>query len=98
MTTDNNTLIYPVILHPEDDGYCVEIPDINNGTWTQGENLQDALAMVQDAIGIMLEDESNYPAASDLNDLMVKDSDIKTAVKINMAEYRKNNHETVGNL
>lgn len=95
MTTDKNVLVYPVILHPEDVGYSVEIPDIGNDTWTQGENLKDALLMAQDAIGIMLEDVTDYPQATDLENIEVSDKDLKTVVYINMDEYRRNNPKTV---
>ncbi|KRO00339.1 type II toxin-antitoxin system HicB family antitoxin [Companilactobacillus kimchiensis] len=91
MNTTKNILAYPVILHPEDDGnYCVEIPDINGGTWTQGENQNDALLMAHDAIGIMLDDVSEYPHASNIADIIVHDSDIKIMVSIDMNEYKKN--------
>ena len=48
-----NTVVYPVIMHPEEVGYTVEIPDIKGG-WTQGEDLKDALVMAQDLIGLAL--------------------------------------------
>ncbi|GEO48253.1 type II toxin-antitoxin system HicB family antitoxin [Companilactobacillus kimchii] len=95
MTTNKNILVYPVVLHPEDEGYSVEIPDIDNGTWTQGEDLKDALLRAQDVIGAMLEDKSDYPKPSELEDITVKDNDIKTIVYIDMEEYRKNNPKTV---
>ncbi len=54
-------VIYPVILHPEETGYSVEIPDINNGAWTQGESMEEALEMATDLIGTMLVDEMTWP-------------------------------------
>lgn len=95
MSAGRKILIYPVILHPEDQGYSVEIPDIDNGTWTQGETMKDALLMAQDAIGIMLEDKTEYPQATKIEDIKVKDEDIKTVVYIDMEEYRRNNPKTV---
>jgi len=95
MTVKKTILVYPVILHPEDEGYSVEIPDIDHGTWTQGEDLREALLMAQDAIGIMLEDKTEYPKATPLEDIVVKDDEIKTVVYINMEEYRRNNPKTV---
>lgn len=95
MTVKKTILVYPVILHPEDEGYSVEIPDVDHGTWTQGEDLKDALLMAQDAIGIMLEDKTEYPKATPLEDIVVKDDEIKTVVYINMEEYRRNNPKTV---
>ena len=95
MPTKKNILVYPVILHPEDQGYSVEIPDIDNGTWTQGDNMKDALLMAQDAIGIMLDDKTEYPEPTDLEDIEIKANDIKTVVYIDMEEYRRNNPKTV---
>ena len=95
MSIKNNILVYPVILHPESEGYSVEIPDIDNGTWTQGDNLKEALLMAQDAIGIMLEDKTEYPRATKLEDITTKPNDIKTVVYIDMEAYRRNNPKTV---
>ncbi|HJF86108.1 MAG TPA: type II toxin-antitoxin system HicB family antitoxin [Companilactobacillus farciminis] len=95
MPAKKNILVYPVILHPEDQGYSVEIPDIDNGTWTQGDNMKDALLMAQDAIGIMLDDKTEYPEPTDLEDIEIKANDIKTVVYIDMEEYRRNNPKTV---
>lgn len=95
MPTKKNILVYPVVLHPEDQGYSVEIPDIDNGTWTQGDNMKDALLMAQDAIGIMLDDKSEYPEPTDLENIETKANDIKTVVYIDMEEYHRNNPKTV---
>lgn len=95
VATTRNILVYPVILHPEDVGYSVEIPDVNNGTWTQGENMKEALLMARDAIGIVLEDKVEYPTATELEEIPTSDGDIKTVVSINLDEYRRNNPKTV---
>lgn len=95
MIKNKNLLVYPIILHSEKKGYSVEIPDINGGTWTQGESLEDAIMMAQDAIGIVLEDESTFPDATKLADIKVKDPDLKTIVSIDMEMYRRNNPKTV---
>lgn len=95
MNINKNILIYPVILHTEDKGYSVEIPDIDDGTWTQGESLEDALFMAQDAVGMMLEDKKDYPKPTKLEDIEVHNNDIKTLIYIDMEEYRRNNPKTV---
>ena len=95
MPAKKKILVYPVVLHPEDQGYSVEIPDIDNGTWTQGDNMKDALLMAQDAIGIMLDDKTEYPEPTDLEDIEIKANDIKTVVYIDMEEYHRNNPKTV---
>ena len=68
-------LVYPVVLHPEDTGYTVEVPDITGG-FTQGEDLTNALEMASDMIGLMLEDTTNYPKPSKLESIHVADNDI----------------------
>ena len=50
-----NAIFYPAIFHPEETGYSVEIPDIE-GCFTQGDTMDEAVRMAQDAIGLMLED------------------------------------------
>lgn len=56
---------YPAIFQVETQGYSVFIPDIP-GCMTQGDTMEEALAMAQEAIGLMLEDvaPADYPAAS----------------------------------
>ncbi|UQS81567.1 type II toxin-antitoxin system HicB family antitoxin [Bombilactobacillus folatiphilus] len=87
-------VVYPVILHPEDVGYTVEIPDIQGG-WTQGESMSDALTMAQDLIGLALEDDTEYPKATPLEDVQIGDKDIKTIVNVDMDEYHRQNPKTV---
>ncbi|WP_223902949.1 type II toxin-antitoxin system HicB family antitoxin [Lactobacillus laiwuensis] len=87
-------LVYPVILHPADTGYTVEVPDITGG-FTQGEDLTNALEMASDMIGLMLEDTTNYPKPSKLESIHVADNDIKTIVAIDMDNYRRNNSKTI---
>ena len=45
-----NAVFYPAIFHPEETGYSVSVPDIEN-CFTQGETMDEAVAMAQDAIG-----------------------------------------------
>ena len=47
-----NAIFYPAIFHPEETGYSVEIPDIE-GCFTQGDTMDEAVRMAQDAIGLM---------------------------------------------
>ena len=45
-----NTVVYPVIMSKERDGYFVTIPDFEINT--EGKDLGDAIFMARDAIGI----------------------------------------------
>lgn len=61
----NHIYFYPAIFQAEEEGYSVFLPDIP-GCMTQGDTMDEALRMAQDAIGLMLEDISpaNYPTPS----------------------------------
>ena len=60
-----HTYFYPAIFQVETQGYSVFIPDIP-GCMTQGDTMEEALAMAQEAIGLMLEGvaPADYPATS----------------------------------
>lgn len=45
---------YPARFTEDDDGWCVEFPDLE-GCLTQGENLEEAKWMAQDALSLYLE-------------------------------------------
>lgn len=47
----------PAIFDPEDIGFSVYIPD-PPGCMTQGDTMEEAMHMAQDAIELMLEDKS----------------------------------------
>ncbi|MGP1471676.1 MAG: type II toxin-antitoxin system HicB family antitoxin [Schwartzia sp. (in: firmicutes)] len=61
----SHIVFYPAIFQVETQGYSVFIPDIP-GCMTQGDTMEEALAMAQEAIGLMLEGvaPADYPAAS----------------------------------
>ncbi|WEV42971.1 type II toxin-antitoxin system HicB family antitoxin [Lactobacillus sp. ESL0684] len=93
---DKNILAYPIILHPEEQGgYSVEIPDIAGGTWTQGEDMADAIYMASDAIGAMLVSEAKYPTPTPIEEIEVSDNEVKTIASVDMNKYRKLNEKTI---
>lgn len=51
--------------------------------------------MAQDLIGLALEDVTDYPKASVLENIDTKDNEIKTIVSVDMDEYRRRNPKTV---
>ena len=69
-----NPIFYPAVFHPEKTGYSVSVPDIE-GCFTQGETVNDAAIMVQDAIRLMLEDQKVYPEPSIPSTLTVDSGD-----------------------
>lgn len=83
-----NAIFYPAIFHPEEVGYSVIIPDIE-GCFTQGETMDEAVTMAQDAIGLMLEDQKICPKPSLPSALTVDPGDFVAMVPFDMAEYKK---------
>lgn len=85
-----NTIYYPVIFHSEETGFSVSVPDID-GCYTQGDTMNEAISMAQDAIGLMLEDAAELPAASDPRGFTLNNGDFVVMVPFNMLEYKKAN-------
>ena len=86
---------YPVIFEPEEVGVSVYVPDIP-GCNTQGDSLEEALEMVQEVIGLMLEGKKpeEYPQASKPNEIKLDGSQFVMMVAFDklaydMAEYRR---------
>lgn len=71
-------LVYPAIFYKEDVGYSVEVPDLK-GCITQGDTLEEAIQMAQDAaLGWLLtsvENNESIPEASDIKDIKLEDND-----------------------
>lgn len=66
-------LVYPACFYKEEDGgYSVEIPDLL-GCCTQGNTLEEALELAQDAalgwILTAIEDDEEIPTPSDIKDI-----------------------------
>ena len=62
---------YPAVFEPaEEGGYVLQVPDVQ-GCITQGDDIPEAMFMVQDAIGLMLDevDEKDYPKPSSFKDI-----------------------------
>ena len=83
--------VYLIIISKEEDGYFVSIPDFNIDT--QGTDLNDAIYMARDAIGLMgitLEDkEIELPQPNTIEIIKGNKDDIMTLVDIDFTEYRK---------
>ena len=64
-------IFYPAVFETaEEGGYTVQVPDLP-GCITEGDTLEEAMWMAQDAIGSWLFDvaETDYPPASGVNDI-----------------------------
>ncbi len=86
----NHKFFYPAIFEPEDTGFSVYVPDIA-GCMTQGDTLDEALDMVQEAIGLMLEDieEKDYPSPSNPADIAITGKQFMMMVSFDKLAYDK---------
>ena len=86
----SSKFFYPAIFEPEEIGFSVYIPDIP-GCMTQGDSMEEALDMVQDAIGLMLEglDEADYPAASSPTEISCTSQQFVMMVPFDKLAYDK---------
>ncbi|HJE45741.1 hypothetical protein FD30_GL000289 [Levilactobacillus namurensis DSM 19117] len=79
---------YPVILHPDNGEYNVEIPDINHGTWIRGTSAAQALIVARDIIGKTLARVTDLPAATPSGELELAEYDVEHLVTVNLADFR----------
>lgn len=85
-------LVYPACMYEEDDGgYSVEVPDLK-GCCTQGNTLQEALEMAQDAalgwILTSIEDDEEIPEASKIEDIdLENENGFKTLLLLDIDQY-----------
>ena len=82
-----NAVFYPAVFHPEETGYSVTVPDIE-GCFTQGDTMDEAVRMAQDAIGLMLEECAVCPTPSVPSSLPVEARDFVVMVPFDMAAYQ----------
>ena len=85
--------IYPAIFHvAEEGGYWIEFPDLPMAN-TQGEDLEDALFMAKDCLGVYLsyleEEREEIPKATiPYNDTNLNNGDFIQLIEVYMATYR----------
>ena len=82
------SVYYPVIFHPEEVGYSVSVPDID-GCFTQGDTMDEAVEMVQEAIGLMLDGMEVAPATSNPETVEVEGRDFVVVVPFNRLDYKR---------
>ena len=86
-------LIYPAVFHPEEvGGYSVDFPDLL-GCVTEGDTLEEAIRMAEDALGIYLyslkEDGEKAPEPSDPADIKVSNRDFISLISYDEVAYLK---------
>ena len=86
--------IYPATFRTEpEEGYTVWFPDLD-GCITCGDNLEHALDMAQEALGLYLvsleERKIDIPKASKLNSVKTKEGEFANLVMVEINQYRRN--------
>ena len=85
------TKVYPAIIHEEDGGYWMEFPNLE-GCQTQGNTMEELMAMAQEALGMylvsLLENKQPIPAPSNIADIYESDGQ-KTYVSTDIDKYRR---------
>lgn len=84
--------IYPAIFHAEDVGYSITFPDLL-GCVSEGDSLEEALEMAEDALGIYLytlsEDGVSFPIPSNPAEIQLKEKEFITLIAWDKIEYLK---------
>ena len=86
-----NIVTYPVLFEKVKDAYLVTVPDI--GQMTQGNDLNDAIAMARDLISLWvmnLEDANKVVPKPDSITFEVPEGAFVSYVDANITEYRNN--------
>lgn len=83
---------YPAVFHREDVGYSVSFPDID-GCFTQGDSMEEALEMAQEAMGLAFDQNGTfvYPAASLPESVKTAPGDFVVMAVFDEIAYRKKN-------
>lgn len=85
-------LVYPACFYKEENGgYSVVVPDLK-GCCTQGDTLEEAIEMAEDAalgwLLLAIEDDEEIPVASDINDIRLEYPDgFKTLLLLDLSMY-----------
>ena len=83
---------YPSVFTKEDVGYSVRFPDLP-GCYTEGDTLEQACSMAEEALGLYLENNetgsfNDFPA-SDITDIKTSENECVVLIGFDELEYRK---------
>lgn len=85
----NQLTVFPAVFTFDGKYYNVEFIDLK-GCSTFGDSIQNAYLMAQDAMGLYLEDLTNFPQPTlDISTISLKDNQFVSFISIDMDEYRK---------
>ena len=86
--------VYPAIFTKEDIGYSVSFPDLD-GCFTEGDTLEEAIEMAQEALGLYLvsleERDIGVPASSDITTIKCSKNEFTTLITASIEKYRRKN-------
>lgn len=85
----NQLTVFPAIFTYDGKYYNVDFIDLN-GCSTFGDSIQNAYLMAQDAMGLYLDDLTNFPKPTlDFSNITLEKNQFISLVSIDMDEYRK---------
>jgi len=86
--------VYPAIILREDSGYSVSFPDLE-GCFTDGDTLEEAIEMAQEALGLYLvsleERDIIVPMSSDISTVECSENEFTTLITTSIEKYRRKN-------
>lgn len=85
----NQLTVFPAIFTFDGKYYNVDFIDLD-GCSTFGDSIQNAYLMAQDAMGLYLDDLTNFPQPTlDISTISLKSNQFVSFIGIDMDEYRK---------
>ena len=85
----NQLTVFPAIFTFDGKYYNVDFIDLK-GCSTFGSSIQDAYSMAQDAMGLYLDNLTNFPKPTlNISDIVLQENQLVSFVSIDMEEYRK---------
>ena len=83
---------YTCTIEDDEGFFWVKFPDLP-GCQTEGETLEEALELAEDALNLMLwdmeEDNETIPPATPFNKIPIADGQVKAVIRADTIEYRK---------
>lgn len=85
----SNLFTYPAIFTFEDNGYWVKFVDLE-GCFSDGDTLSEAMENAKEAMGLYLEDLSEYPkCTTDIKQIKLEKNQVVSFITVNMEEHKK---------
>lgn len=84
-----NLFTYPAIFTKDDNRYWVKFIDLE-GCYSDGDTLAEAMENSKEAMGLYLEDLSNYPdCTTDFSNIKLDKNQLISFISINLEEHKK---------